>query len=145
MRLHLTTKAPWVWAASWSDSDALSAGAIEHVDPEGRYNWPSRILHAIAEAALAYEDEVGELPAEIELCLSSVQIAGAGDILRKLDQGPWATRDEARLANLLLARGIRISVRASTRQELAYMRESADLAGRSEAVGMMAGMGVGRG
>jgi hypothetical protein len=78
----------------------------------------------------------------VELHLTSVQAAGAGDILRKLDQGPWATRDEARLANLLLARGIWITVRPSTRADQAIVRECGGLVGRSKAVEFMAGMGV---
>lgn len=143
MRLHLSTTAPWYFCARWPDSaDTIGDGVVEEIDPDGRGSWPSRILHALAEAALAFEDETGELPAEVELHLTSVQAAGAGDILRKLDQGPWATRDEARLANLLLARGIRITVRPSTRADMAIVRECADLVGRSKAVEFMAGMGV---
>lgn len=147
MKLHLSTSAPWIWAANWQSSpDAPSTvGAVEHIDPDGHGSWPSRILHALAEASLAYEDETGELPAEVELHLSSIQAAGAGDILRKLDLGPWETRDETRLACVLLAKGIRVTVRPSTRADMAIMREAKELVGRSVAVDLMAGMGVARG
>lgn len=143
MRLYLSTTAPWYYAAKWPDqADTTNIGAVEEIDPDGRHSWPSRILHALADAALAFEDEAGELPAEIELHLSSVQVASAGDILRKLDQGPWETRDEARLANLLLAKGIVIRVRPSTRADMAIVRDARELVGRSKAVEFMAGMGV---
>ena len=142
MKLYLSTTAPWYYAAKWDRTDTTNIGAVEEIDPDGRHNWPSRILHALADAALAYEDEAGELPAEVELHLTSVQVAGAGDILRRLDQGPWQTRDEARLANLLLAKGIVIRVRLSTRADTAIVREARELVGRSRAVEFMAGMGV---
>lgn len=143
MKLYLSTLAPWYWCARWPDgSDTTNVGAVEYIDADGRDSWPSRILHALADAVLAYEDEAGELPAEVELHLSSVQAAGAGDFLRKLDQGPWSNRDEARLANLLLARGIRVTICPSSRADMAIVREAKDLVGRSKSVELMAGMGV---
>lgn len=143
MKLYLsTTDSPWYYAAKWDRTDTTNIGAVEEIDPEGCRNWSSCILHALADAALAYEDEAGELPAEIELHLSSIQAAGAGDILRKLRDGAWPTQNEARLANLLLAKGIVIRVRPSTRADMAIVREARELVGRSKAVEFMAGMGV---
>ena len=144
MKLYLSTSAPWYYCAKWDNTDTANIGAVEEIDCDGHESWPSRILHALAEAALAYEDEAGELPEEVELHLSSVQAAGM-DILRRLDQGPWETREETRLANLLLAKGIQIRVCSSSRADMAIVRQARELVGRSKAVEYMTGMGVARG
>ena len=62
MKLYLSTTAPWYFCARWPDeADTTNTGAVEEVDPDGRHSWPSRILHALADAALAFEDEARPL------------------------------------------------------------------------------------
>ena len=87
MKLYLSTSAPWYYCAKWDNTDTANIGAVEEIDCDGHESWPSRILHALADAALAYEDE-------------------------------------ARLANVLLAKGVRIRVCPSSRADMAIVREA---------------------